>query len=92
MAFVKQITTEHGVTFNKAYIRIESQSGGKDSINLRVRTYCDQQKCEAGFSWITESIHTFEPSVDEGSNNFIKQGYEYLKKLPEFESAIDVLE
>ena len=32
----------------------------------------------------------FTPSVAEGSENTIKQAYEYLKTLPEFADAVDV--
>lgn len=33
--------------------------------------------------------YSFTPSVDEFSNNFIKQGYLHLKTLPEFVGATD---
>lgn len=33
--------------------------------------------------------YNFVPSVEDNSDNFIKQGYEYLKTLEEYKDAVD---
>ncbi len=89
MALQKDTETNIGLTLTNAYIRIDEQSGGKDGISLRVRTYVSKEKREIGCTWIDEKIYTFVPLVADDSLNFIKQGYEYLKSLPEFTNALD---
>lgn len=37
-----------------------------------------------------DKSYSFVPSVADGSDNFIKQGYEHLKTLDEFYGSIDV--
>lgn len=92
MGLEMRVTTVHGIILDNAYIRIDEQSGNKQIVNLRVRKYASIEDCLEGRPWIEENVHNFVPSIDEGSDNFIKQGYEYLKELPEFNGAIDVLE
>ena len=89
MALQKNISTNVGLTLNDAYIKIDEQSGTKESLNLRVRNYVSKNAREQGRDWVSEAIYTFTPSVEDGSLNFIRQGYEYLKTLPEFEDAVD---
>lgn len=68
--------------YPNTYIRIELVRGNKEMLDLLVRGYNEQEL-------IDEKIYTFTPSVKDGSENFIAQGYEYLKTLPEFADAID---
>lgn len=90
MALQMTVTTAHGITLDAAYIRIDEQSGDKANVNLRVHTYTTLENCQAGRPWIVEELYNFTPSVADDAPNFIKQGYEYLKTLPEFELATDV--
>lgn len=92
MALTKTVTTVHGITIERAYIRIDELSGNKEVINLRVRTYLDQLKCQNGSEWLQEELYSLKPYIEDWSDNFIKQGYEYLKSLNEFSGATDVLE
>lgn len=89
MALRMAIETEHGINLPESYIRIDEQSGGKPGISLRVRFYVSQDKALSGKQWLQEQIISFSPSVEDGSSNFIEQGYEYLKSLPDFSNAID---
>jgi hypothetical protein len=64
-----------------AYIKVENVSGNKSNINATV-------------SFTDNAIHlsktyNFPASVDSAAPNFIKQTYEYLKTLPEFENSED---
>jgi hypothetical protein len=68
------------VTF-VAICKVTSISGSKARLNIDVSHVGDIAKYERSYS--------FEPSVDDGSPNFIKQAYLYLKTLPEFSGAED---
>jgi hypothetical protein len=64
-----------------AYIKIVNIFGSKENINIDVSFQSDKYTFSKQF--------VFTPSVEDGSENFIKQAYRYLKTLPEFEGAID---
>lgn len=68
------------VTF-VAVCKVTTISGGKDRINISVSHIGDAATYSRSYS--------FEPSVVDGSPNFIKQAYLYLKTLPEFSGAED---
>jgi len=83
MAFSKTSETVYGITINNAYHRVESVSlSGKDRINFHVRSYVSPDK-----AFFAEQVLSSAYLLD-GANP-IKQAYEYLKTLPEFEGAID---
>jgi|APGre2960657404_1045060.scaffolds.fasta_scaffold00383_17 hypothetical protein len=79
-SFVRVQTGIEKATF-AAVCRITSISGNKTHLNISVLHIGDVARFERTYS--------FEPSVDEGSVNFIKQAYLYLKTLPEFSGAED---
>ncbi|MHA7967690.1 hypothetical protein ACX93W_26610 [Paenibacillus sp. CAU 1782] len=89
MALQLAFESVHGIQLPEAYVRIDELSGGKSGISLRVRYYANIDAANAGKEWIQESIHTFEPSIEEGASNFLEQGYDQLKTLEEFAAAID---
>lgn len=66
------------------YCRIEHLNGGKDNIEFKLYIYDTNIE-----NLIEIRSFRFIPSVINESDNFIKQGYEYLKTLPEFSNAID---
>lgn len=73
------------VVFENAYFVISNVAGGKDGLEIRVNAYADSSKLT-----IYGSLkYTFVPSVAEDSENFIKQGYEFLKTLPDYMDAVD---
>ena len=78
-------TIEKEVSYPSAYIKITRIEGNKDLIKLKVTLYIDVGKNEI----ITEQFYRFKPFVADGSTNFIQQGYEYLKTLPEYADAVD---
>lgn len=71
----------------KAYIKINTLSGTKEKMNIGVNVFNSEKNI-----LIQSNCYAFTPNVTDQSDNFIKQGYEYLKTLPEFTGAIDVLE
>lgn len=66
------------------YCRIEQLVGGKDNIEFKLYIYDTNIE-----NLIEVRTYTFIPSVMDNSDNFIKQGYQYLKTLPEFSNALD---
>lgn len=69
-----------------AYVRIDSINGTKNKLFLTVGFY---NKANDSMIVAHQSLFEFHPSVDVNSQNFIKQGYDHLKTLPEFEGATD---
>ena len=77
------VTVENGterVSFS-AYVRVDSLTGTKNEINADV--------VFTGESARFSRQYTIPVSVDDKSENFIKQAYNYLKTLPEFKDAVD---
>jgi len=64
-----------------AVCKVKSLSGNKESLSFIVSYIGDVAQYERSY--------TFEPSIADGSPNFIKQAYLYLKTLPEFSGAED---
>ena len=71
--------------YPNAYIRIDAVRGSKKHIELFVNIYENRESDRP----IISKLYDFSPSVEENSKNFIAQGYEYLKTLPEFSDAVD---
>ena len=76
---------EKQVEYPASYAMIQKVIGDKNKISLQVVFYADNSKEQA----IEYKQYSFTPSVADGSTNFIQQGYEYLKTLPEFADAVD---
>ena len=90
MALEKNIILDVGLEVRNAYIRIDTVSGYKGSIEISVNTYVSRESFLKGTGYLTQNLFVFTPSVDVGSKNFIKQGYDYLKTLSEFENAVNI--
>ena len=76
---------EKQIEYPECYAMINSVIGDKTKISLQVVFYVDSSKEQT----IEYQQYAFTPSVADGSTNFIQQGYEYLKTLPEFADAVD---
>jgi len=63
------------------YAKVIAVIGGKDNLSATVNFNADNVSFNKSYD--------FTPSVVDGSDNFIKQAYEYLKTLPEFSGATD---
>lgn len=89
MALKVNVTTESGVSFDQSYARIDSIGGSKDSLQFTLNYYVGQQEFLEGKGYLKQERYEFEPSVEDDAPNFIKQGYEHLKALPDFAQATD---
>lgn len=96
MALQMNVESVIGLTLPNAYIKIDFVSGNAASLSLTVSTYVSKTVSDQAKNgekrWVEQRYIIFIPSVEDGSPNFIKQGYEYLKTLPEYAGATDVLE
>lgn len=73
---------EGTLSVKDAYWKIINISGDKEQIDFVIQAFNGEQQV-GGFASF------FTPSVEDGSENFIRQAYLYLKTLPEFENAED---
>ena len=89
MALNKSIITNSGVSLVNTYIRIDTVSGCKNNILLTVNSYVSQETFNEGKAYLEQKFYAFTPSIADGSENFIKQGYNYLKTLDEYTGATD---
>lgn len=71
-------------SFQNCYIKVTGISGDKSEIFATAQVFKSKDEETA----LSTSSHNFQPSLD--GNNFIKQAYEHLKTLPQFEDATDV--
>lgn len=74
-------------TYKNCYVKIVSLDGNKKYIN-GVALVIDQEKNEPVYDY----RFLFTPNQTDNSMRWDKQAYEYLKTLPEFKNAVDVLE
>lgn len=91
MAFKQSYSTKflgNEIIFENAYISIYGIEGSKYNINLAVAFYDSQNKENT----LEIKYYTFVPNITDNSVNFIRQGYAFLKSLPEFNNVIDILE
>lgn len=79
-----RVTSE---TVKDAYWCITHIKGDKSRIKIIISIYRNGTKQAEDFLGVAE--YNFTPNVDLGSTNFIQQGYEYLKTMPEFSDAVD---
>lgn len=76
---------EKQIEYPACYVMINHVNGNKEMVKLNVLFYADSTKEQI----VQNKYYTFAPSVADNSTNFIQQGYEYLKTLPEFADAVD---
>ncbi|OMD92987.1 hypothetical protein BSK49_00970 [Paenibacillus odorifer] len=92
MALLKRVTLDNGLTVDNSYVQIFGISGNKEKISIGVRYFINRDVIAEGKAELKKTFHEFVPSIDDAAPNFIKQGYEHLKLLPEFVGSIDVIE
>lgn len=80
-----ELPVEKEFVIPDVYCRIDVMNGSKERLTIKVDTYKDSSKVIL----IKSESYSFVPDVTEGAENFVKQGYEYLKTLPEFSGAVD---
>jgi hypothetical protein len=85
MALQKTVNTPHGFLANNAYHRVEDISLiNKNSLIFQVKSYASGSNKNLAFNTV---FYTTNYNIEVP--NPIKQAYEHLKTLPEFNGAID---
>tara|TARA_R110000822_G_scaffold214685_1_gene349667 strand:- start:123 stop:395 length:273 start_codon:yes stop_codon:yes gene_type:complete len=75
------------VVVPNVHVKVGNVKGNKSSCTFNVWFF----KLETGeLTQFHEKEYWFAPSVEAGSDNFIKQAYDHLKTLPEFSNASEV--
>lgn len=92
MAMSRDFSLDSGLNFRNSYIRIDTISGYKEELIISVNIYISREFFKEGKGYINQKSYMFKPSIAYGSENFIKQGYEYIKELPEFLGSMNVPE
>ncbi len=87
---ISTVNTPYGMELKEAYIRISFLSGNENVIIITVNFYVSKAAYDEGKEEFQKTDYRFEPDIRDNAANFFKQGYEYLKSLPEFEGAYDV--
>lgn len=88
----KDYQLSSGLVSDQAYIKATMISGNKHNMSATIEVYISKEASDSGLSTIDEFTVVFTPDVIAGSANYHTQTYIYLKSLPQFENAIDVLE
>ena len=89
MALKVNVSLESGIQVEGSYARIETVTGNKDGLTIYVAYYVNAESILNNLPRFKQSIHEFFPETGDNSIRWDKQGYEYLKTLPEFDGAID---
>ena len=76
-----------GLSVNNTYAKIVLISGTKELLSLAVFYYSKKPSADEQVVRFHSDNFNFVPSLD--GENFIKQGYNFLKTLPQFAKAQD---
>jgi hypothetical protein len=76
---------DNEITAGNAIWRIDGLVGNKTRMSMNLGVYKDANMVQK----LGQRTYDFEVSVQNGAKNFIAQGYDYLKTLPEFAGAQD---
>lgn len=82
-------TLSSGIEVKESYARIQSIDGDKEKMSLMLFYYKDHGSFAEGKAPFFHQQYAFEPSVADDAPNYHKQGYEFIKTLPDFANAID---
>ncbi len=71
--------------YKNAYIKVCAVGGSKEMVDAVVHIY----EARGDEKPLSIFRYSFVPSTEEHSCNFIRQAYEHLKRLPEYQDAKD---
>ncbi|MEC0282439.1 hypothetical protein [Terribacillus saccharophilus] len=91
MAIGKTIKLDSGIVVEDAYIQVFSLSGNKANLEITVDIYVSRAASISKPS-VERRFYNFTPDQDDVSIRWDKQAYRYIKTLPEYEGAVDILE
>lgn len=93
MAIVNKTEEKTGIVINESYLRVESIHLCRSPLEHQAiaRVYKDQLAFKAGKPAFKDYPFSFEYNPIEATENPFKAAYLYLKTLPEFVDAVDIL-
>lgn len=94
MGFLKDTTSDSGITVSNAYHRIGLIEGTQELINFGLSAYPSREvyKNNKSITPLFSKKYSFKPDVSIGSENTFKQAYDYLFTLDEYQDVITILE
>lgn len=81
-----------GLMSKEAYLKVGFISGSKENMSFDIKVYISKEASDEGLSTIEEFSVAFMPDTANESLNYHTQAYVWLKTLPEYNNATDVLE
>ncbi|MGN4665820.1 hypothetical protein ACTFRP_08025 [Bacillus cereus group sp. MYBK234-1] len=90
MALLRTLQLPSGINIPNVYSRVENFSGSKDSVTFTLANYASRDSAYSGTVPISQSIYGYTLQVQ--NSDLYTQFYNYLKTLPEFEFAVDVID
>lgn len=91
MALIKKLEMKNGIILDDAYFKISGTNCTKEFMNFTVDVYKNKESRESGKLQVDSISYTCKHDTLDGSVNSIKQAYNHLKTLTDYESAIDDL-
>jgi len=92
MALIKKLELKTGIILENAYFKIPGVNCTKEFMNFTVDIYKDKESRESGKLQVGSISYECLHDTSENSTNCIRQAYQYLKTLDEYEGGIDDLE
>lgn len=88
MAMKMTYKLDNGLIVPDAYIKIISAGTDKTCANVTIGVYVSEEQTEPVYT----HAYIFAVDMTDNAKNIWKQGYDYLKSLPKFADAEDILE
>lgn len=86
MALKKAYRTLTGIDLAESYWKISNVVGCKTGLTAHIEVFASQDACDAKLPCVERHEIQFTP---DGPNRWDVQAYNFVKKFPEFETAID---
>ncbi|WP_144558542.1 hypothetical protein [Shouchella miscanthi] len=77
----------NGLLARRAFARIDTFQGNRNSMAIDVKVYANQSQAELGAPY----IDSFIVDIPYEGGDVFEQGYEFLKTIDRFEDAKDVV-
>ena len=92
MAIIKKIELDNGIKVDSAYFRVANVNCDKDFMDFKVNIYKDKESRIGNKAIIDSLNYICKHDISNNASNVIKQAYEHLKSLKEYENSLDDLE
>jgi hypothetical protein len=87
MALRLQVSTQFGPSAEEAYAKITNFYGTKDSIQVQVAIYFNEEARHGNLSTVKENAHYI--AMEDLKGDLIPAIYEVLKTMADYQGAVD---